>query len=754
LNRSAALLVLGVIAFFPSFAIAGQQRAQGETAFIDGPPAPVPPAVVSRDESGHVTVRAIQLTEPLDFDGRLDEALYHDNEPIGDFIQQEPFEGRPATDKTEVWVTFDDDSLYVGARLWESDSSKRVMSDMRRDANNLYNNDHFAVLLDTFYDRRNGYVFYANAQGGMSDAEVTNESALSDWNTIWDARSADFDGGWTLEFRIPFHSIRFKEGSSVWGINFRRNVRWKTEMTYLTPTPASYQRNGLNRASNAATLVGIEPPRNLRNITLKGYALGSSVTNRAVRPIVSNDGNAEFGADARWGVSQSYVADFTVNTDFAQVEDDEQVVNLTRFTVRFPEKREFFLESNQLFSFGMQQAASTNPEVPTVFFSRRIGIENGTVVPILGGTRLLGRSGKYRVGAMAIRTGEEPSVGAVTTDFTAVRVQREFLRRSRIGVISTTRNPASGATHNYVYGADAVLNFYENVGFINFIAKSETPGRHGDDLAYRSRFAWNPDRWTVDIEQTAAGSNFNPEVGFVQRPEGYVRSRARFAFEPRPRNLPGVRKLSYTIEVDYFTDPDRQHLQTRDQLAFVRVDLNSGDNMQFDMLRTRESIDEPFLVAKDVRVPVGDFVFRQFRGAYTFGPQRKLSGTASVRYGGFYEGTRRELSWRSRIEFSPQLYVEPTISWNRIDLPWAKGNENLGITRITYTLSPRMFVSGLVQYQSRTDAVSTNARFRWEYTPGSELFVVYSDGRTTLSRGVPDIQNRSFVVKVTRFFQM
>ncbi len=749
-----ALFLIGVLAYFPSVGLAAPQRGPGDTAFIDGPPAPVPPAVVSRDESGHVTVRAIPLTQPLEFDGRLDDGLYAENEAITDFIQQEPFEGRPATDRTEVWVAFDDDSLYIGARLWESDSARRVMSDMRRDANNLYNNDHFGVYLDTFYDRRNGYLFYANAQGGMSDAEVTNESALADWNTIWDVKSADFDGGWTIEFRIPFHSIRFKEGSSIWGINFRRNVRWKTEMTYLTPTPASYQRNGLNRGTNAATLVGIDAPRNLRNITLKGYALGSSVTNRAARPIISNKGNVEFGGDARWGVSQSYVADFTVNTDFAQVEDDEQVVNLTRFTVRFPEKREFFLESNQLFSFGMQQAASANPEVPTVFFSRRIGIEGGTVVPILGGGRLLGRSGRYRVGAIAIRTGEERSVGAVATDFTAVRVQREILRRSRIGLISTTRNPASGAAHNYVYGADAILNFYENVGFINMIARSVTPGRHGDDLAYRSRFSWNPDRWTVDVEQIGSGRNFNPEMGYVQRPDGYRRSHARFAFEPRPKNLPGVRKVSYTLDLDYFTDASGRHLETRDQLAFVRVDFSRGDNWQIDMLRTRESIDETFLVAKNVRVPVGDYVFRQMRTSYTFGPQRKLSGTATLRYGGFYEGTLRELSWRSRIEFSPQLYAEPTISWNRIDLPWARGNENLAITRVTYTLSPRMFVSGLVQYQSRNDAVSTNARFRWEYTPGSELFVVYSDGRTTLTRGIPDIQNRSFVVKVTRFLQM
>ena len=689
-------------------------------------------------------------------DGRLDERLYHETESISDFVQQEPFEGQAATEKTEVWIAFDSDALYVGARLWESDSSKRVMSDMRRDANNLYNNDHFAIMLDTFHDQRNGYAFSANAQGGMSDAEVTNESAGNDWNTIWETRAADFDGGWTIEFRVPFRSIRFKEGSQVWGINFRRLVRWKTEASFLAPVPASYARNGLYKASSAATLVGIDPPRTLRNIAIKGYGLGSSVTNRAARPATSSQGNAEFGADAKWGVSQSYVADFTYNTDFAQVEDDEQVVNLTRFSVRFPEKREFFLESNQLFSFGMQSGAANNPEVPSVFFSRRIGLENGGVVPIVGGARLLGRSGKYRVGALTIRTGDEPSLNAVATDFSAVRVQREFLRRSRIGLIGTRRAPASGgaSAHNYVYGADAILQFYQNVQFVNYVAKSDTPERRGGDVSYRTRFAWNPDRWTVDIEQVYAGENFNPDVGYVQRPGGYRRTHARFAFEPRPRHLPGVRKVSYTADIDYFTDPNNQHVQSRDQMAFARVEFTSGDSMQIEGLRTFEAIDTPFLVAKNVRVPVGGYLFRQLRGSYTFGPQRRVSGTATVRYGGFYEGTLHEMSWRSRIEFSPRLYLEPTISRNRVDLPWARGNENLVSSRLTYTLSPRMFVSGLVQYQSRTDSVSTNARFRWEYSPGSELFVVYSDGRTTLGRGIPDLQNRSFVVKITRFLQL
>jgi hypothetical protein len=750
----ARIAILLVAAFAPC--VASAELPQGPTdSALAGPLEPVPPAVVARDTEGHVTIRAIRLAEPLVIDGRLDERLYRETEAIGDFIQQEPREGSPSTDKTEVWVAYDEDAVYVGARLWESDSSQRVTSDMRRDAANLYNNDHFGVMFDTFDDRRNGYVFFANAQGGMSDAQVLNENASADWNTIWETRAADFDGGWTIEFRIPFRSIRFKEDGHVWGINFRRLVSSKTETSYLTHIPASFARNGLMRTSSAATLVGLDTPGRLRNIDVKGYALGSTVTNRLSRPVISNHGDTEFGADIKWGLTQSLIADVTYNTDFAQVEDDEQQVNLTRFSLLFPEKREFFMDGAQFFQFGIQGALNNNADLPAIFFSRRIGLENGAVVPIVFGGRLVGRSGPYRVGFLQMRTGDLPAARAVATDYSVVRVQREFLRRSRIGVIGTRRAPSTGGadSRNYAYGADAVLQFYDNIQMTEYIAKTNSAGRSGDDTSYRSRFNWNPDRWGVDIEHMYAGKNFNPEVGFVRRPDGFRQTHAKFESSPRPRNIPHVRQLITSVELDYFTDPSGHQVTSRTQVLAHRTNFTNGDYTQIDATRSYDLVDEPFDVAKNVRIPVGGYDFTQFRAAYTLGPQRKLSGTATARTGNFYDGTLRELSWKSRVEFSPQLYAEPTISWNRIDVPWGRGNTNLVSSRLTYTISPRMFFSALVQYQSRVDALSTNARFRWEYKPGSEMFVVYNDGRTTLTRGIPDLQNRSIVVKVTRLFQ-
>jgi hypothetical protein len=298
-----------------------------------------------------------------------------------------------------------------------------------------------------------------------------------------------------------------------------------------------------------------------------------------------------------------------------------------------------------------------------------------------------------------------------------------------------------------------VFQFYQNIQFIEYIAKTETKGRTGNDLSYRTRFIWNADRWGVDTERMFAGEDFNPEIGYLRRPEGFHRNHASFRFSPRPTRLPGVRKIYFQGNVEYFTNAADTHVESRDQRALFRTDFRSGDRTQVDITRSYEAIRVPFTLAKGVRVPIGGYDYQQVTGSYTFGPQRSVSGTLTAMRGGFYDGTVHELTWRSRLEFSPQFYAEPTVTLNHVDVPWGSGYSNLVSSRLTFTLTPQMFVSGLLQYQTRSDSMSTNARFRWEYKPGSELFIVYSDGRTTLSRGISDLQNRSFVVKVTRLLQ-
>ena len=731
-----------------------------------------PTATITRDDTGQTTVRAQRLPASLTMDGRLDEAFYRDVNSFGDFIQQDPIEGAAATDRTEVWVFFDEANLYVAARLWETQPGRRVANEMRRDSFNLYNNDHFAVGIDTFFDRRNGYGFFVNALGGLGDSQVINEQPNPNWSTIWDARTADFDGGWSVEIKIPFRSIRFKEGGDTWGINFRRLVRWNNESSFLTSVPRSWGRRGLAKVSSEGSLVGLVTPSKLRNFDLKPYGLGSIVTNRLATPAVNNDGNAEFGADAKWAISQSLVADLTYNTDFAQVEDDEAQVNLTRFSLFFPEKREFFLEGADYFAFGVANNGGGGPggggggggaggggggnnPAPLLFYSRRIGLSSGLAVPILGGGRLLGHAGGFQFGALQMRTADAPLAAARATDFSVLRVNRDVFRRSRIGAIATRRAPgmtAAGSADNYAYGADAAFNFLTDLSLTGYWSKTETPGRTDRDTSYRGAMNWNADRTGLQLEHLYVGDHFNPGIGFVRR-SAFRRSYGQARFSPRPKHIRGLRKMFFEGSVDYYENSGGA-VESREAQGNVRMELTTSDQVGFEYTDAIENLSAPFAIAPGVTIPVGSYSFRQAKATWFMSASRRLSGFVSVSGGEFYGGTLRELSWRGRVEVSPQVSIEPQVSINHVDTPFGIGDTNVIGARSTYTITPRMFIGALLQFQSAAKSVSANVRFRWEYQPGSELFVVYSDARDTDDTGFPPpVLNRSFVVKLTKLLR-
>ncbi len=739
---------------------------------IEGPPVPIAPEAVRRDEQKRVTLRATRVTA-MTFDGHLDEPLYREVPAASDFIQQEPREGAAATDKTEVWVFFDETNLYVGARMWESEPDKRVATEMRRDANNLFNNDHIALAFDSFYDRRNGYGMVANALGGMLDFSITNDQPNNNWNGVWAVRTGTFAQGWTAEFRLPFRSFRFRENGHVWGINFRRRTSYNNELTYLVPVRAAWGRPALSRMSIAGAVGGIDVPSKMRNIDLKPYALGSLSTDRRAAVPFANAPDGNLGFDVKWGVRQTLVADFTVNTDFAQVEDDEQQVNLTRFSLQFPEKRDFFLEGADTFNFaassigagstggggGTQGGGQNTSTTPLLFYSRRIGLNDGLTVPIEVGGRLLGRAGPWRFGALNIQTARRVEARANSTNYSVLRVNRDFLRRSRIGMMVTGRSPAAGVLPgvdggaSVAYGSDLTLAPTNDVAIVGYYARSRTPGRDGRDASYRGRFDWNHDRYGVQAEHLAVETNFNPEVGFLRR-TAFRRSYGQLRFSPRPRtrNWGPIRKVYYLATVDYITDMANRP-ESKETQGTIQMDFNNSDSWLVEFGRNYERLVNRFEVGKNLFVPAGEYAFTQIRGTYTLGQQRRLSGGITVGRSGFYDGFLTEITWRGRVELQRQLYLEPTMSWNRVDVPWGRDNTNLLSSRVTYTITPRMFVSALLQYQSRTDTFTTNARLRWEYQPGSELFIVYNDGRTTLSDGFPQVENRSFVVKMTRLLR-
>jgi hypothetical protein len=503
--------------------------------------------------------------------------------------------------------------------------------------------------------------------------------------------------------------------------------------------------------SNAATLVGLETPPPGRNLEIKPYAIGRLTTDRVSRPPLANDADGDVGADLKYAITRSLTLDATINTDFAQVEEDEQQVNLTRFNLFVPEKREFFLEGQGIFSFGT--VGNLGPDMPILFFSRRIGLEEGRPVPIVAGGRVTGRVGPYTVGVVNIQTGDvdEPRIEA--TNFSVVRVRRDVLRRSTIGALFTGRSASQvAAGSNETFGADGLFSFYENVRLNTFVAKTRTAGLSGNDTSYRAELDYNADRYGLRLERLVVGEHFNPEVGFLRRRD-FAENAVDLRFSPRPRASRLVRKFYLENGFTYITSGSGR-LESRDMSAAFRTEFHNSDRVAVEYWRQYELLEVPFPIGERVTLPTGGYSWQEMRASYQLGQQRRVSGTLSTSRGSFYDGHQTTASYRGRVAVATRLAVEPNIGVNWVDLPQGAFTTKLVGARVTAPLTPRMFASVLIQYNSSVNAFSTNARFRWEYRPGSELFVVLTEGRGTGLPGFPQLENRGLVVKINRLLQM
>ena len=706
------------------------------------------------------TVPAHRVSSPMTIDGTLDEAVYRSTPAIGGFVQQEPNEFQPATENTEAWIFFDDRNIYVSARCFESEPARRVANEMRRDTNQLRQNDTFAVLFDTFHDKRNGYLFYANSIGGFADSQITDEGPPNvDWNTVWSVRTRDFDGGWTIEMAIPFKSLRYAPGrEQTWGLNLRRVVRWKNEWSYLAQVPRALTTfRGMLKVSSAGTLTGLEAPTGTRTIEIKPYALGSVSTDRTASPPLSSDGDYNVGGDLKYGITQNLTADLTVNTDFAQVEVDEQQVNLTRFNLFFPEKRDFFLEGAGTFAFAGRASAGLaagSGDTPYLFFSRRIGLDGGREVPLQVGGRVTGKAGKVTIGALNVQTGDEAAVNVESANHTVLRAKRDILGRSYVGGMFTHRTATPGRVGaNDGFGLDSSFGFYQNVRVDGYVAATRSEGPDGDDLSYRGFFDYNADRYGFQAERLEVQPNFLPELGFLRRTD-FRRNFGLFRFSPRPRTVPHLRKVTMQASLNYTTNTENR-LDTREQVGLFQAEFTNSDVAGVTYTDTMDRLVRPFAIAPGIRIPAGAYGFHTTQLSYTGGQQRKLSGAIVYETGTFYSGTRQSLALNTaRVELTPRFSVEPSFSVNRVDLLEGSFTATVARARTTFTVTPRMYVSGIVQYNSTTTSVGSNVRFRWEYQPGSEIFVVYTDDYNTDTLPSADpLRNRALVVKVNRLFR-
>jgi len=552
----------------------------------------------------------------------------------------------------------------------------------------------------------------------------------------------------------------------VWGVQLRRAVRRKNEWNHLTYIPLSVAGSGAAasfRVSRAGTLVGLEAPPTGRDVGFKPYGIAGLTTDLNQSPVVENDFEADWGADLKVGVTDNLTADFTYNTDFAQVEVDEQQVNLTRFNLFFPEKREFFLEGQGIFDFAPSSGGGFGgggTDAPTMFFSRRIGLEgrgsSAAPVPIIGGGRMTGKVGAFDVGLLDIQTDDLESVGAESTNFAVVRLRRDLFRRSAVGVLFQNRSKSLRSTgSNQMYGVDGSFAFLENLSALGYYATTRTEGFTGSDDSYRARVDWAGDLVGGRVDHLFVGEDFNPEIGFVRR-YGIRETFASARFSPRPASIDWIRQLFFESRVDYVENHPLGFVESREIQGQFRVEMENSDQFSLTFTESYENLQDTFDITPDVAIPDGRYEFGSGGISYAFGLQRPYSGTLSAEYGGFYDGTRTSVGFqRGRIEVTPQLSLEPSLSFNWVDLPDGDFTEHVGSVRVSYSFTPRLFLSGLLQYSARSEAIGANLRLRWEYAPGSELFVVYTEERDTdVFDRFSKLSNSALVVKVTNLLRL
>ena len=744
-------------------------------AVIDGPPAPVAPAVITRDAKGQATIRAIKLTAPLKLDGVLDEDVYTREAPFGGLIQVAPDFGQPATERSDIWVTYDDKNIYVTCRCYDTAPPDQwIVNELRRDTGGLRNNEHFGVLFDTYYDRRSGFAFYTNPLGARADYSVVDEGGSNtDWNPVWTSKAGRFDGGWTVEMAIPLKSLRYVAGTNqVWGIQMRRSIRHKNEWDYLTPVPRIMAGpQALNKVSAGGTLVGLDLPEAGKNIELKPYVVSRVTTDKVRKPPINDAVGSDVGGDIKYAVTPNLTADLTVRTDFAQVEIDEQQVNLTRFSLFFPEKRDFFLEGRGIFDFarggtGAFTGGSTSSDTPNLFYSRRIGLNNSAVIPITVGGRLTGKIGPWAVGLMNIETASDAASATKATNFSVIRLKRDVLSRSSIGVMVTDRSvAASGKGSNVAYGADGSFLLSQALTVGTYWAQTNTTGVTGDNQSYQGRVDYSVDLYGAQAEFLSVGKNFDPQVGFKRRSD-FNRSFGSLRYSPRPTSLPNVRKFTYSASGEYVENGGGS-VDARILAGHFSTEFASSDLFNIDVTHDYEFLRQPFTPSgAPLAIAPGNYTFSSAAISYTFGAQRAASGTVTLQGGEYYDGTIRSVTFGPGNTFSPariailqRLALEPTFTITSVDRPNGSFTTRLARTRVDYGFTPLMFASALLQYSSADRAFGTNLRFRWEYAPGSELFVVYTDERDTTedryatATTVRGLKNRAFVVKINRLFR-
>jgi hypothetical protein len=665
--------------------------------------------------------KAFTANDRIRIDGKLDEPAWKEAVPIGELVQVLPGEGNQPSEKTEVRVLVDKDALYFGIICFDRSPSAIISTQLTRDAD-LNVDDNVSIVIDPFYDHRNGFFFTINPNGARADGQISNSAEFTtlDWDGIWDAHAYINNEGWAAEVVIPFKTLRFKPGQSTWGLNVQRVIKRYNE----TDRWAGARRDvWLSNLAEAGRLEGLPDVRQGVGLDIRPYGL-------LVRK-EGNDWKVDGGLDVSKNLAPNLNASLTINTDFAETEVDARQVNLTRFDLFYPEKRAFFLEGAGVFD-----VVTGNPMMPDLipFFSRRIGLmtQDGLTaeVPIIAGAKITGRQSRYNIGFLDVQTDDVEDVGLSGQNLMAGRVSRDFWRQSYVGGIFTRGNP-SGLGNNSLIGADArfatsSFRGNKNLSLSLFAFRTEDEFSDKNDYAAGFSIDYPNDLWFANLSWKQIGENFNPALGFAPR-TGIRKTNAMFMFRPRPEKA-GIRQLTFHAFPEVITNLDNRVDNWRVDISPFEVEFNSGDLFEVAVSPQFERLTYPFPISREVTVPPGSYRFTRYGMRFETATKRPWVVNFDAFFGNFYDGTRRDLEFELTLKPSHHLLLGVGAERADVDLPQGRFFTQIFSLQANYNFTPNMSWANLIQYDNETRILGFQTRFRWILQPGNDLFLVLNRG--------------------------
>lgn len=672
-------------------------------------------------------IAAGALRGTIHLDGVLDEAAWRDAGVIPDLAQQAPRPGEATPFHTEVRILADSANLYFGITCSDPEPSRIAVHTLQRDGD-MTGDDSVALVFDTFNDRR-AYYFRVNASGARADGLISGPEELStDWDGIWEAKVQRTPSGWTLEIRIPVQTLRFLPGVTHWGFNVERFVaRDRLTLRWAATTLDSR----LDDLSRAGLLEGTDSLKQGLGLSVVPYALANLVHDRVTGARFLK---GQFGGDVRYSFTPQLDGILTINPDFAETEVDTRQINLTRFPLFFPEKRAFFLEGSNLFQFGLGLGSNFIP-----FYSRRVGLYGGSLVPIDAGVKVLGQAGRWGIAALDVET--RAVTGVPRTNLLAGRVTYDADSHLRLGAIGTNGDP-SGAGSNSLAGLDAVWRTSEFQGDKNLFvgvwgALSGGDVGSGQRSGFGIKIDYPNDLWDINVRFNEYGDSLDPALGFLPRP-GTRRYDATIDYQPRPEGgfFGWVQQHFFQLEPAVVTDLHGQIQSWGVWVAPFNVRTKSGEHLEVDWLPQFERLDKPFEISPGVVIPVGAYHFQQFRVEAQSSDYRPWRIGAVAVLGEFFTGHLTQLqafaNWTSpRGSFSAQVSAENDFGY----LPQGDFIERLWQFKAIVAFSPDLILSAYAQYDSLSRNVGLNARLRWTVKPGNDVFLVWNRGWLAPSEG-------------------